>query len=357
MKKVIMSAVLMYGTVTLALAQITIQQSHIQSVLAPGNGIVNRQDTTATMLNIGSPGVINAWNFSALATHLFQRFPSVALSSIPSSVRSNYPTATHAFAVDTTVQGISGTIYQFLQLDATGLRNLGATGVTGGIPALTISVTPAPEIVYGLPSTLGTGWVTAFTNTVRLLGSVLSTTTHNARYSVDAYGRMTMPGGQVHDALRIKKYNLYNGSPVLSYLFLARGGAQIYAESASPDTNINSGTIAIRRRTLVWNQTVLADPTDVRLDDRIPAAFALKQNYPNPFNPATRIEYELPTDAFVSLKVYNLIGQEVATLVNESKRAGIYVADWNAEGLPSGMYFYKIQAGAFNATRRMMLVR
>jgi hypothetical protein len=144
---------------------------------------------------------------------------------------------------------------------------------------------------------------------------------------------------------------------VLSYLFLARGGAQIYAESASPDTNINSGTIAIRRRTLVWNQTVLADPTEVRLDDRIPAAFALKQNYPNPFNPATRIEYELPTDAFVSLKVYNLLGQEVATLVNESKRAGTYLADWNADGLPSGMYFYKMQAGAFNATRRMMLVR
>lgn len=352
-----MSAVLMYGTVTLSLAQITIQQTHIQSVLAPGNGIVNRQDTTATTLNIGSPGGPNTWNFTGLATHLFQRFPSAALSTIPAAVRNTYPTATHAFAVDTTVQGVSGTIYQFLQANSSGLRNLGATGVAGGLAVLTISVTPAPEVVYGLPSTLGTGWVTAFTNTVRLLGSVLSTTTHDARYRVDAYGRMTMPGGQVHDALRIKKYNLYNGSPVLSYLFLARGGAQIYAESASSDTNINSGTIAIRRKTLAWNQTVVSDPTDVRLEGQIPAAFAIEQNYPNPFNPSTRIEYRLPSEQLVSLKVYNLIGQQVATLVNESRPAGTYVTDWNADGLPSGMYFYKMQAGAFSATRRMMLVK
>lgn len=340
-----------------AVAQITVTTSNISSVLTPGNALITRTDTLTTTANIGSPGGPNVWNFSGIATHTFQQFPSVALSSVPSNVRSDYPTATHAFAVDTTVQGISGTIYQMLKVNASGLHNLGASGVASGFVALTISITPNPEVVYGLPATQGTTWTTAYTSTVRLLGSVVSTTTHDARYVVDAFGRMTMPGGQIHDALRIRKYNLYNGSPVLSYIFLARGGAQIQVEAASTDTTINSGTINIRRKTLAWNLSVVSDPLDVRLSDNVPAEFSLKQNYPNPFNPTTRIEYQVAKAEFVTLKVYNLVGQEVASLINETKAPGTYAVAWNAEGMPSGVYFYMMQADGFSATKRLVLLK
>ncbi len=91
--------------------------------------------------------------------------------------------------------------------------------------------------------------------------------------------------------------------------------------------------------------------------DGLPKEFALMQNYPNPFNPATQINFELPVKSEVSLKIYNLLGQEVATLVNEEKAAGRYSADWNASALASGVYFYKLEAGSFVQTKKMILMK
>ena len=82
---------------------------------------------------------------------------------------------------------------------------------------------------------------------------------------------------------------------------------------------------------------------DVREDDsKIPAGFAMEQNYPNPFNPSTTIRYQLPQKAFVTLKVYNTLGQEVATLVNEEKDAGSYQVEFDGTGFSSGVYFYRM---------------
>jgi len=90
----------------------------------------------------------------------------------------------------------------------------------------------------------------------------------------------------------------------------------------------------------------------------IPAAFALDQNYPNPFNPMTTIGYRLPTESFVTLKVFNLLGQEVAQLVNnEKKAAGTHLVAFNASRLTSGVYFYQVSAGSFVSTKKMVLLR
>jgi len=87
------------------------------------------------------------------------------------------------------------------------------------------------------------------------------------------------------------------------------------------------------------------------------ADFRLAQNYPNPFNPTTNITYVLPKTENVSLKVYDVLGREVATLVNEVKPAGAYTVPFNASNLASGVYFYKLQAGSFVQTKKMMLVK
>ena len=92
-------------------------------------------------------------------------------------------------------------------------------------------------------------------------------------------------------------------------------------------------------------------------NDEIPSEFSLKQNYPNPFNPATTINFLIPKEEFVSLKVFNSLGEEVTELVNEAKSAGNYSVLFNAEELPSGIYFYKITAGSFFETRKMILVK
>jgi len=91
--------------------------------------------------------------------------------------------------------------------------------------------------------------------------------------------------------------------------------------------------------------------------DFTPREFALFQNYPNPFNPATSIQYALATDEFVSLKVYDMIGNEVATLVSEQQSAGSYDVNFNASNLSSGLYIYSITAGKFNQVRTMMLLK
>jgi len=99
-------------------------------------------------------------------------------------------------------------------------------------------------------------------------------------------------------------------------------------------------------------------PTGV--EDRggeLPAKFALHANYPNPFNPATKIRYELPRQVNVTLKVFNLLGQEVSTLVNEVQSVGKYVVEFHGENLSSGVYFYRLQAGDFVQTKKLVLMK
>ena len=88
-----------------------------------------------------------------------------------------------------------------------------------------------------------------------------------------------------------------------------------------------------------------------------PSVFTLNQNYPNPFNPSTMISYSIPNASNVKLSVYNAIGQVVSVLENGFKEAGIYNVSFNASNLNSGLYFYKIEAGQFSQTRKMMLVK
>jgi hypothetical protein len=88
-----------------------------------------------------------------------------------------------------------------------------------------------------------------------------------------------------------------------------------------------------------------------------PERFYLSQNYPNPFNPSTRIEFSVPRPTFVTLKVFNLLGEEIATLAAQEFEAGTFTVDWNAKGVASGVYRYRLVAGSFVETKNMLLVR
>lgn len=90
---------------------------------------------------------------------------------------------------------------------------------------------------------------------------------------------------------------------------------------------------------------------------QVPTEFALQQNYPNPFNPSTKISYEVPTEGLVTIKVYNILGNEVATIVNAVLEAGYHTAVFDASALPSGVYIYKMQSEKFADVKKMMLMR
>lgn len=83
----------------------------------------------------------------------------------------------------------------------------------------------------------------------------------------------------------------------------------------------------------------------------------LANNYPNPFNPSTKIQFSLPKAAYVTLKIYNSLGQEVTKLVSENMNAGTYTTEWNASGFASGVYFCRLDAGSFVETKKLVLLR
>jgi len=89
----------------------------------------------------------------------------------------------------------------------------------------------------------------------------------------------------------------------------------------------------------------------------IPAQFELKQNYPNPFNPSTNINFSVPEESFVTLKVYNIQGEEVAVLANENLSTGNYNANWDASNIPSGVYVYMLRAKNIHLSRKMILMK
>ena len=92
-------------------------------------------------------------------------------------------------------------------------------------------------------------------------------------------------------------------------------------------------------------------------DTQAPKEFSLSQNFPNPFNPVTIISYQLPETGFVTLKIYDILGNDVVTLVNEEKPAGNYNINFDASKLPSGVYYYKMRAGNYVETKKMMLLK
>jgi hypothetical protein len=109
---------------------------------------------------------------------------------------------------------------------------------------------------------------------------------------------------------------------------------------------------------IYYKRNPTGNPTGVEnIGKEFPKEFILEQNYPNPFNPSTSIRYAISSSQFVSLKGYDVLGKEVATLVNEEKEQGVYDIAFDASGLASGIYFYKLQIGSFVETKKMILLK
>jgi hypothetical protein len=102
----------------------------------------------------------------------------------------------------------------------------------------------------------------------------------------------------------------------------------------------------------------IGELTDIQpISNEVPNSFSLSQNYPNPFNPSTRIQFALPKSSFATLVIYDITGRELETIVGEQLNAGTYEADWNADKFSSGVYYYKLTAGRYTETKRMVLIK
>ncbi len=141
-------------------------------------------------------------------------------------------------------------------------------------------------------------------------------------------------------------YSIFNLKP---------GMYDVEVNAPNTPAKITPGKNVGRGQTTIVNFNL--DPTSVHGGDVAVRQFRLRQNYPNPFNPATTIHYEIPQRSRVVLSIFDMLGNEIAVLVNEEKEAGRYEISWAPREMPSGIYFYRLQAGASVATKKLVLIR
>jgi len=122
------------------------------------------------------------------------------------------------------------------------------------------------------------------------------------------------------------------------------------------DKNVVSGKYKYRLKQLDYDGSSNYS-NEIEVQVTSPSTFSLEQNYPNPFNPSTKIKYSIPRSSDFVLKIFDVLGREITTLVNEVKSTGIYELEFDASNLPSGTYFYQLRAGSFIETKKMILIK
>jgi hypothetical protein len=193
----------------------------------------------------------------------------------------------------------------------------------------------------------------------------------------DRFVMTSAPGGgdSVYQVtIKVKGKTHYNLQ--YRYLYIHVGGAQVAQEGGLGGQNLFYSRFIQATSPNVWPASY-AFPLDVwklsapftaetaqfatGIGEQpglgLPLQYKLEQNFPNPFNPATRIRYTIPEQAVVTLKIFNLLGQEVATLVNEQQAKGNYVALFDAQQLATGVYFYRLEAGKFVEVKKMLMLK
>jgi hypothetical protein len=369
---------------------ITIDSNDVKAIYSVGRRITYNTDTLTKNLNIGAPGGSGVYDFSTLLSNTKRVLTSVTKSTSPYAAE--FPAATHAmldtaftYRINTGTLGFgwgtvkSSTAYLYYGVGADqrffGIGAL-ATGYLDQMPTVPITIknprwvnTP-PSVDLSLPLEFSKSWTNIYADS--LIGVINFFTDYNVRignydsvaYFVDGYGTLTVPGGFTQDALRIRKVGRYsfvdtvnNLNIPLQYLYLAKNGASV--EVGIDDTTLTSGVVKVR-----YAKWTIPLPTGVESIAGVPQNFSLEQNYPNPFNPSTTISYVVgvaggqPSAAGnVRLAVYDMLGREVAVLVNEKKEAGMYTATWNASGMASGVYLYRLTTDGYTASRSMVLLK
>ena len=150
-----------------------------------------------------------------------------------------------------------------------------------------------------------------------------------------------------------------NGDTIWTRCLCSSGGINSSAGINSVIQTCDSGYIAsgIYQHNIFISKVAPSVTALKQSDNNVTQSFALSQNYPNPFNPSTTIEFDLPKTSEVNLKIFNILGEEVTTLVSDRLSAGSYSYEWDASKLASGVYLYRLQAGNYVETRKMVLMK
>ena len=346
-----MKKILLFFTIAscTALAQITINSSDVANMFAIGNTATIHEDTLQSNFDIGSPGGGNNWNFTNLQSNLMVTLESIDPATSP--YISDFPTANICNYSSSTIGGNFSEIWTYSKLNGQ-FDVLGNAAVSSALPGFVTTISYDPyRRQYEHPFTFNSQWSDTYTQTISVNGTPINSSSVTISTLVDAYGTMTIPGGASYEALRIREELTISGITSVNFSFISKNGAQVNVNAVSSNPP-NSGIISVDGTTY-YDGLV----SSVEQINEIPNGFTLNQNYPNPFNPNTNIQYSIPEASFVELKVYDVLGNEVATLVDAEQNAGVYKADFSGSDLASGLYIAKITAGNYTNTIKMSLLK
>ncbi len=237
----------------------------------------------------------------------------------------------------------------------------GLTRKTGGGGCSCHSGSPSPGVVVSItgPDTVAINQVVIYTVTITGGPLVRAGTNIASRLGViDTIG--TAGTRKIGAEITHSSPKLPSGGSV-SFQFRYRGPTfdgidTLY--SVGNSVNFNNTTSGDQ-----WNHSpekfirVINTLGITQTSTEIPASFSLSQNYPNPFNPMTKIKFQMSNESFANLIIYDVLGNEVATLVNQQLQPGTYEVEWNASAYPSGVYFYRLETESFVETKRMVLIK
>ena len=324
-----------------------------------GNGkpdlvVTNQYDLTASvLLNTTKTGDTTA-TFSAKTDFNTGGGPiSVAIGDMngdgkPDIVSGNYSSNSVSVLLNTTTTGASTASFSDKTDFTTGanprgiaIADLNGDGKLDIVSANYLSAPPSMSVLFNTTSSVPVE-LTTFTAALNN-GSVelnWKTATETNNYGFEIQKSQT----QNHNWTKIGFVKgAGNSTSPLAYYFV--------------DNTVPYGSYAYRLKQIdITGEYKYSSVVEVNVG-QAPNDFSLSQNYPNPFNPSTVIKYSIPQNGFVSIKVFNLIGLEVATLVNQEQKSGIYMVNFDASKLASGVYMYRIQAGGFSLSKKMTILK
>ncbi len=188
---------------------------------------------------------------------------------------------------------------------------------------------------------------------VELTSFLSNVNQNNVRLDWTTASEINNSGFEIERSLK----NNNNQNWVKAGFVTGNGNSNIAHSYTFEDKGLNSGTYAYRLKQIDFNGNFEYFNLSNEVVIGIPERFTLSQNYPNPFNPVTKINYQIPSGSFVSLKVYDIAGNEVASLVNQDIAAGSYSIEFNASDLSSGVYYYKMTAGNFSDVKKLIVLK
>ncbi|RPI73750.1 MAG: T9SS C-terminal target domain-containing protein [Ignavibacteriales bacterium] len=255
------------------------------------------------------------------------------------------------------MDGYTSDHYSFLQVTADEVRDLGFLQHVYGNGIDTIfALEQYSDLTFKLPLLINSSFETYYDSSDGGFGIY---NVEQVIKTCDAFGNITF-FGNTDQALRITSstaHRVYQDGNLINFWYQREyewltksiGFFDIDVDTSS----ILSGNVPIQE----IDVTVFSGATGINNQNGPINTFTLEQNYPNPFNPSTVISYQLPVSGFVSLKVYDVLGNEVATLVNGEQNSGSHSINFNAAQLSSGVYIYRLNAGKFSETKSMILIR